>query len=33
MNLKLPRKVESDRSLGQVMKCLVGRLQRDNIGS
>ena len=29
VNLKLLRKVESDRYLGQMMGCLVGRLQKD----
>ena len=33
VNLKFPRKVESDIPLGQVMECLVGRLQRGILGS
>ena len=32
-NMKCPRKVESDRPLGQVMDCLVGIIQRDVIGA
>ena len=33
LNLKYPRRVKSVCSLGQFIKCLVGRLQRDITGS
>ena len=33
VNLKCSRKVKSDGCLGQVIECLVGRLQRDILGA
>ena len=33
LDLKCPRKVESDGYLGQVMECLVGRLDMDILGA